>query len=932
MQTLLRYQFFFFLLFALSSSSFLEAQTPLVLDASPVNTDKNSRIVTDMTATVQPIPTFEPVAARPIGKEICDNGIDDDGDGLFDCLDSDCNCSACGGKHANVWYFGIKGGLDFNNVPPTSLIDGKMNTQEGVSSIADANGHLLFYTDGTQIWDRKHNLMPNGTGLKGHSSSCQAAVIVPHPGNKLLYYVFTTGFYENAATTNNGGLCYTVVDMSQNGGYGDVTVKNQVLLGTSTEKVATIKHCNAKYTWIVGHDEKDNFYSYLLDVNGLNKTPVVSKIGTYYWDSRKGFLKGSTDASLLATTIEDESTIEVFDFNNSTGTLSNVRSVYPQLFPWDWKGAYGIEFSPDSKLLYVSITYEQANVSVTGASRLLQFDLSKTTSSTLFNSFVEIKKTDFNFEIGALQLAPDGTIIVANPNSTLNFSPYLGVIYKPNNIGTSCNYVHRAINLGPTSSVFLGLPTFQQIFPVKKKVEIIGSDTICNIPTEKLYKIKLPQSDCGNHTVAWVLSGNATVKTKTDSTVLVRFDVAGKATVICNYTDECQTISDTFNITIPNIPTLSAGADKKICSNGSATFQASSGLSNYVWSDGTKGTKLTTNKAGTYYVSATDICGNIHKDTVIVSVVAQLEGKLDTFACFGEKLLYKGIQIPADSSMKFNLKSVGGCDSTLTVKVLSYDPIKFEPKIQPIRCAGQSNGQIFVSTTQPNLSYSIKKGVYQPDSLFTNLGPDTYNISAQDQHGCTLTKKITLSDPPNLSVNLPKDTIVQEGTVFTIVPTIHGATSPYTYTWSPTQNLTCNDCVNPMVTGVTGSTTYQLTLTDANGCTAKATFVLGSSTLPIPPPECKIFIPNAFSPNGDEGFTVFSADECLTEIRTFSIFDRWGNWIFYKEHFDPNNPDISWNGKYKGEPLDSGVFTYVILLIMKDGKEKIVSGDVFLAK
>jgi gliding motility-associated-like protein len=921
-------QLLFLLLVCFTSSNFLFAQK--ILDNA---TDLNKNLVSKF--NVGSVANAADVKHRLVAKEICDNGIDDDADGLFDCLDDECNCSPCGGKHANVWYFGIKGGLDFNTTPPTSLTDGKMDTQEGVSSIADANGHLLFYTDGMQIWNRKHVLMPNGTGLLGHSSSCQAAIIVPYPGKKLLYYVFTTGFYESPTVTNKGGLRYSIVDMSKDNGFGEVTTKNQLLLTTSSEKIATIKHCNAKNTWIVGHDEKDNFYSYLLDDTGLKTTPVVSKIGTYYWDTRKGFLKGSSDATLLATTIEDESTIEVFNFDNATGVLSNVRKIKPQLFPWDWKGAYGVEFSPDSKILYASIAYQETNVTFKGASRLLQFDLSKQTDLELFNSYIEVAKTDFNFEIGALQLAPDGTIIVANPNSTLNFSPFLGIINKPNQLGTSCNYVHRAINLGPTSSVYLGLPSFLQVFPVKKEVKIIGSDTICNIPTEKLYKIKIPKGDCGTHSVEWLISGNATIKTKTDTTLLLNFNTPGNAQIICNYIDECQTISDTFTITIPTIPKLSGGTDKKICANGSTTLQASTGLSNYVWSDGTKGTNLTTSKAGIYIVSAMDICGNIHKDTVVVTVVAKLESKLDTFVCFGEKFLYKGIKIAADSSAKFNFKSIDGCDSTLTVTVMSYSAIKFEPGLKPIRCAGESNGQVFGTTSQTNLTFSLNKGAFQPDSYFKDLGPDTYNITAKDEHGCTLTKKITLSDPPPLSVKLPKDTIVPEGTVYTIVPMINGATSPYTYNWSPSQTLTCNDCMNPML-AVTGTgTEIKLILTDANGCVAKAMFALSTSNVPPVIPPCAVYLPTAFSPNGDgqnEGFTAFSGEDCLLEIRALSIFDRWGNWIFYKEHFNPNDPDISWKGKYRDEPLDSGVFTYVMLIVMKDGKEKVLSGDVFLAK
>ena len=77
------------------------------------------------------------------------------------------------------WYFGNKAGLNFSTCTPTILTDGQVNTHEGVATISDANGNLLFYTDGVTVWNKQHLIMDNGTGLAGHPSSTQSAVIVP---------------------------------------------------------------------------------------------------------------------------------------------------------------------------------------------------------------------------------------------------------------------------------------------------------------------------------------------------------------------------------------------------------------------------------------------------------------------------------------------------------------------------------------------------------------------------------------------------------------------------------------------------------------------------------------------------------------------------------------------------------------------------------
>src|SRR5689334_22157659 len=94
-------------------------------------------------------------------------------------------------KERNIWYFGNKAGLDFNTSPPTVLNNSQMNTVEGCSSIADAQGNLLMYTDGMTIWNKNHQVMANGSGLLGSSSSVQGALIIKQPGYANLYYVFT---------------------------------------------------------------------------------------------------------------------------------------------------------------------------------------------------------------------------------------------------------------------------------------------------------------------------------------------------------------------------------------------------------------------------------------------------------------------------------------------------------------------------------------------------------------------------------------------------------------------------------------------------------------------------------------------------------------------------------------------------------------------
>lgn len=135
-------------------------------------------------------------------------------------------------KESNIWYFGENAGLDFNGGPPVALTDGVLNSHEGCASISNSLGSILFYTDGENVYNKTHSLMPNGTGLIGSGYATQSAAIVPKPGSSSIYYIFTVyeGYWSN-------GLCYNEVNMTLDGGKGDITsIKNVELVIPVTEK------------------------------------------------------------------------------------------------------------------------------------------------------------------------------------------------------------------------------------------------------------------------------------------------------------------------------------------------------------------------------------------------------------------------------------------------------------------------------------------------------------------------------------------------------------------------------------------------------------------------------------------------------------------------------------------------------------------------
>jgi gliding motility-associated-like protein len=348
-------------------------------------------------------------------------------------------------KRGAVWYFGYGAGLDFRTDTVKAITDGVLSTDEGCATLCDNQGNLLFYTDGRSVLTKKHKIMPNGGDLLGDKTSTQSSIIVQKPNSATSYYIFTVGPW---ADTN--GLCYTVVDMSQNNGLGVVTVeKNIRIVAPTAEKVTAIQHSNGVDFWIVTHLYGNNtFLSYLLTSAGVDTAnPVISNVGINI-DFDVNYVVGYLKSNLAGTQIacaNRANNVGLFNFDKSTGILTPAfEFVFKSLSLF---GPYGVEFSPNGKLLYVAVE---------GVSHpIYQFNLESADSLTMMNTAVPLGYS--GYDLGALQLGSDGRIYIASENA-----PFLGVIEYPDSVGLSCNYIEQGINLNGRLSK-KGLPNFSNV-------------------------------------------------------------------------------------------------------------------------------------------------------------------------------------------------------------------------------------------------------------------------------------------------------------------------------------------------------------------------------------------------------------------------------------------------------------------------------------
>ena len=362
------------------------------------------------------------------------------------------NVSTYSQQEAYHWYFGNYAGVDFSSGTAVAVSNGALSTDEGCSSVSDAAGNLLFYTNGVNVYNKLHQLMPNGTGLLGHISSTQSALIVKKPGTTDHYFIFTSDAGEYVAPPNDG-IHYSEVDLNLNSGNGDIisATKNTPLLGTATEKLCGTLHSNGTDVWVMAHGWNDStFYAYLVTGSGVNSTAVTSASGSVHGgidDNTIGQMKFSPQGNKLALAVRIAGFFELFDFDNATGIVSNpILLQIPQFL-----SAYGVEFSPDGNRLYVCTD---------SFNSLYQYDLSSGVPSIIINSLLTVGTISGG--AASMQLGPDGKIYMAHYIGASG-NQYIGRINSPNVLGTSCGYVNNALNLG-TGKCIYGLPNFISSF------------------------------------------------------------------------------------------------------------------------------------------------------------------------------------------------------------------------------------------------------------------------------------------------------------------------------------------------------------------------------------------------------------------------------------------------------------------------------------
>lgn len=271
-----------------------------------------------------------------------------------------------------------------------------------------------------------------------------------------------------------------------------------------------------------------------------------------------------------------------------------------------------------------------------------------------------------------------------------------------------------------------------------------------------------------------------------------------------------------------------------------------------------------------------------------------------------------------------------GCTQTAS---LAAEALDLQVQTVPNNCFHGKEGSITLSGTGgiPPYTYRSGKGLFQDIYLFEDLYAGDYPVEIMDQSGCIVAKTASIADLRDepLTVNLPGDTMVNLGEPVEITPSSNFLLQKYYWDASAVQS-DCFDC--PSLSGVPfHNGTVQLTAVDFNGCTDTAFMRIRVAK------HRNIYLPNVFkgrnggaSDPADRFFTVYADRRQVEIVKTLQVFSRWGEKLFERTNFMPNEYSEGWDGSQNGTMMLPGVFTYYAVIRFIDGEEIVYSGDVTL--
>lgn len=420
--------------------------------------------------------------------------------------------------------------------------------------------------------------------------------------------------------------------------------------------------------------------------------------------------------------------------------------------------------------------------------------------------------------------------------------------------------------------------------------------------------------------------------------------IAGVYTVTVTDNGGCTAIQ-TVTITEPTAITSTLTAVDATCGNNNGTASVTptggTGPYTYLWSNTQTSQQITGLGAGTYSVVITDANGCTSTASGIVNNSGAPNVALSTSSdvtCFnGTNGMASVLATGGTGPYTYNWSPSGGtgssasglgagtytcvvtgsdgCSNSLTVSISQPAIIVATTTSAPEDC-NSLNGSAAISVSGGSPGYVLLWSTGSSNDTITGLGAGSYTCTITDANGCTMATTVLVGASGSVTANAGVDVTILQGQSTGL--TGSGGTS---WSWTPGNTLDCPTCQNPTATPSV-TTTYILTVTDSLGCTDTDTVTVFVDI------QCgDLFLPTAFSPNGDGENDVYCVRSNCIKTMQFEIYNRWGELVF-----TTTDPEICWDGMWRDKPCEAAVFTFFLRGEMLDGSSIDQQGNITLMK
>jgi hypothetical protein len=327
---------------------------------------------------------------------------------------------------------------------------------------------------------------------------------------------------------------------------------------------------------------------------------------------------------------------------------------------------------------------------------------------------------------------------------------------------------------------------------------------------------------------------------------------------------------------VTSAPTLRLSRTVVICPNEPALLDASMGgynFRNYLWQDGSTRNTFVATKAGKYWVTVWDSCGNPQTDTIQIRQLRAINFAVDSIYCFGT-----------------------------------------------------NTGRIRILTDTARMSiYLNTRPVYSTE--LGGLPAGRYRLEINKDDYCNLDTVITITEPVQKNLKIlanPLQPRPGETVVLTASP--ENGFVPVAYQWTPPNAVSCPTCQSTTaVLSDKSLQTFTVTAVDRNGCTATDELVINTGNTR----KYAIYVPNIFKPD-QEAYSPLGNPNHV-KVRLMRIFDRWGELIFEARDFKPDG-SVTWDGSFRGKPMNMGTFVVMVEAEFIDGTVQKIARDLLLVR